>query len=91
MSLLRFSEFEPIMRFPDGIDLWKFGNKTLERLSGVISLRCSLWVTLRRADFSETALLAAVVAPATLMAGYHFLQGCHECLACSLTYVCVSS
>lgn len=65
MSLLRFSEFEPIMRFPDGIDLWKFGNKTLERLSGVISLRLqSVGHITQEADFSETALLAAVVAPA---------------------------
>lgn len=71
MSLLRYFTFEPVMSFPNGIDLQEFGNKKVEHLSGVTGLGLKPMVKfVGEADFSESftvvvIAVAAVVASAT--------------------------
>lgn len=91
MSLLRFSEFKPIMSFPNGIDLKKFGNKKLERLSGVISLRLKSVVQIpEEAGFPERLLYWQQQQPWRLLkAGRYLMRGSVMTALLALAHVCI--
>lgn len=100
MSLfIKYFELEPIISFPNGIDLQKFGNKTMEHLSGVIGLTLKPMVqSVGEADFSKgssfTVAVTAVAAVACVHCCYSyrwpalssFIQG--SVLNASLVFTC---